>query len=101
MTNHPAVPILSIHPQGGAAMETDLRELKDVLQRENEEFRALLESHASCEVRLQELQGKGFLNEAEKVEEVTIKKKKLHLKDKMEAIMRHYRNGNTVVSGSR
>ena len=82
-------------------METDLRELKEVLQRENEEFRSLLESHASCEGRLQELQGKGFLNEAEKLEEVTIKKKKLHLKDKMEAIMRHYRNGNVTVSGPR
>jgi uncharacterized protein len=82
-------------------MENDLRELKEVLQRENEEFRALLQSHASCEVRLQELQGKGFLNEAEKVEEVTIKKKKLHLKDKMEAMMRLYRNGNLTLSGTR
>jgi len=82
-------------------METDLRELKEVLQRENEEFRMLLESHASCEVRLQELQGKGFLNESEKLEEVTIKKRKLHLKDKMETIMRHYRNGTLAVSGSR
>jgi len=82
-------------------METDLRELKEVLQRENDEFRMLLESHASCEVRLQELQGKGFLNEAEKLEEVTIKKKKLHLKDRMEAMMRDYRKGTLAVSGSR
>ena len=52
-------------------------------------------------MRLQELQGKGFLNEAEKMEEVTIKKRKLHLKDKMEAIIRHYRNGTLAVSGSR
>jgi uncharacterized protein YdcH (DUF465 family) len=82
-------------------METDLRELKEVLQRENQEFRVLLESHASCEVRLQELQGKGFLNETEKLEEVTIKKRKLHLKDRMEAMMRDYRKGTLAVSGSR
>ena len=82
-------------------METDLRELKEVLQRENEEFKTLVESHANCEMRLQELQGKGFLNEAEKLEEVTIKKRKLHLKDKMEAMMRHYRKGTLAVSGSR
>ena len=82
-------------------METDLRELKEVLQRENQEFRMLMESHASCEVRLQELQGKGFLNEAEKLEEVTIKQKKLHLKDRMEAMMRDYRKGTLAVSGSR
>jgi len=82
-------------------METDLRELKEVLRRENEEFRLLMESHSSCEARLRELQGKGFLNEEEKLEEVKIKKKKLHLKDKMEAMMRHYRNGDLMASGSR
>ncbi|HEV8336752.1 MAG TPA: DUF465 domain-containing protein [Candidatus Polarisedimenticolia bacterium] len=82
-------------------METDLRELRELLQRENVEFRALMESHASCEVRLQELQGKGFLNESEKLEEVTIKKKKLHLKDKMESILRHYRNDDLATSGPR
>ncbi len=81
-------------------MHTDLRELREVLQRENNEFRHLVESHESCETRLQELQGKGFLNEAEKLEEVTIKKKKLLLKDRMEAMLRHYRNGNPSVSQS-
>ena len=81
-------------------METDLREFKEVLQRENDEFRVLMESHASCEIRLQELQGKGFLNDAEKLEEVTIKKKKLHLKDRMEAMIRHYRNGSFPAAGS-
>ncbi len=82
-------------------METDLRELKAVLQRENEEFRQLVESHAGCETRLQELQGKGFLNEFEKLEEVTIKKKKLHLKDRMEIILRHYRSTHVPAPGSR
>jgi uncharacterized protein YdcH (DUF465 family) len=86
---------------GGAAMETDPRELKEVLRKENEEFRLLVESHATCEARLKELQGKGFLNEEEKLEEVNIKKKKLLLKDKMEILLRHYRDGNLTASGSR
>ena len=82
-------------------METGFQELKEVLRRENEEFRLLMESHASCEARLRELQGKGFLNEEEKLEEVNIKKKKLHLKDRMELLMQSYRNGNLTASGSR
>jgi uncharacterized protein len=82
-------------------METGFRELKEVLRRENEEFRLLMESHATCEARLRELQGKGFLNEEEKLEEVNIKKKKLLLKDKMETLMQSYRNGNFTASGSR
>lgn len=82
-------------------METDPRELKEVLRKENEEFRLLVESHATCEARLKELQGKGFLNEEEKLEEVNIKKKKLLLKDKMEILLRHYRDGNLTASGSR
>lgn len=82
-------------------METDLRELKEILRRENDEFRQLMDSHASCEVRLQELQGKTYLNESEKMEEVTIKKKKLLLKDRMEAMLRSYRNGTLSASPSR
>jgi len=82
-------------------MENNLRELKEVLHRENEDFRHLVESHAGCEVRLQELQEKGFLNEAERLEEVTIKKRKLYLKDKMEAMIRHYRSGSIPASGPR
>jgi uncharacterized protein YdcH (DUF465 family) len=82
-------------------MESGFQELKEVLRRENDEFRLLMESHASCEARLRELQGKGFLNEEEKLEEVNIKKKKLHLKDRMELLMQSYRNGNLTASGSR
>jgi uncharacterized protein len=82
-------------------METDFRELKEVLRRESDEFRLLMESHATCEARLRELQGKGFLNDDEKLEEVNIKKKKLRLKDKMEALMQNYRNGDLTASGSR
>ena len=82
-------------------MESDLQELKEVLRRENDEFRLLMESHATCEARLRELQGKGFLNDEEKLEEVNIKKKKLRLKDKMEALMQNYRNGDLTASGSR
>jgi uncharacterized protein YdcH (DUF465 family) len=63
-------------------------DLKRTLSESNEEYRKLLVEHASCESRLQELQGKAVLDEAERVESVNIKKQKLHLKDRMEAILR-------------
>ena len=64
--------------------------LKRTLSESNEEYRKLLAAHASCESRLQELQGKAVLDETERVESVNIKKQKLHLKDRMEAILREY-----------
>ncbi len=65
-------------------------DLKRTLSESNEEYRKLLAEHASCESRLQELQGKAVLDETERVESVNIKKQKLHLKDRMEAILRQY-----------
>ena len=63
-------------------------DLKRTLSESHGEYRKLQAEHASCESRLQELQGKAVLDEAERVESVNIKKQKLHLKDRMEAILR-------------
>ena len=65
-------------------------DLKRTLSENHDEYRKLLAEHASCESRLQELQGKAVLDDAERVESVNIKKQKLHLKDRMEAILRHH-----------
>ncbi|HYS77732.1 MAG TPA: hypothetical protein VEO94_02755 [Candidatus Dormibacteraeota bacterium] len=65
-------------------------DLKRTLSESNEEYRKLLAEHASFEFRLQELQGKAVLNESERLESVNIKKQKLFLKDRMEAILRHH-----------
>jgi uncharacterized protein YdcH (DUF465 family) len=63
-------------------------DLKRRLAETDAEYRGLLEEHARCESRLQELQGKAVLAETERLESVNIKKHKLHLKDRMEAILR-------------
>ena len=63
-------------------------DLRRTLAEKNEEYRKLLAEHATCESRLQELQGKAALDETERIESVNIKKQKLHLKDRMEAILR-------------
>ncbi|MEK7799083.1 MAG: hypothetical protein AAB297_04585 [Acidobacteriota bacterium] len=65
-------------------------DLKRTLSESNEEYRKLLAEHAGCESRLQDLQGKAALDEAERVESVNIKKQKLQIKDRMEAILRQH-----------
>ncbi len=65
-------------------------DLKRSLAESHDEYRKLLAEHATCETRLLELQGKAVLNEAERIESVNIKKQKLILKDRMEAILRHH-----------
>jgi uncharacterized protein YdcH (DUF465 family) len=55
------------------------------------EFRRLHEEHRSHEVRLHELAEKTRLSEDEELEEKRLKKEKLLIKDRMEAIARHHR----------
>ena len=64
--------------------------IREVLLREDEEFQRLAQKHEELEERLTFLSGKIFLSSEEKLEEVTLKKKKLALKDKMAALIRNY-----------
>ena len=61
------------------------------LLRSDEEFVQLAAQHHQLEDRLHELTAKHYLSEPEQVEEVTIKKRKLALKDRMEVILRQHR----------
>ena len=65
-------------------------DLRRTLVEQNPEYRSLVTEHASCESRLQELQGKAVLDEAERVETINIKKQKLQIKDRMEKILREH-----------
>ena len=56
--------------------------------RVNDEFDTLAVQHHQLENRLHELAAKHYLSEPEQVEEVTLKKRKLLLKDRMENILR-------------
>lgn len=78
-----------------------LEDLRRTLAEKNEEFRKLLDEHATCESRLQELQGKAALDETERIESVNIKKQKLHLKDRMEAIVRQHLDRPTGAGAGR
>ena len=64
----------------GVVPETELREQ---LLRDNAEYRRLAEEHQSYDTQLESLASKHFLSEEEQLQEKTLKKKKLLLKDQM------------------
>lgn len=66
-------------------------DLKHLLIETNEEFRELASKHHSLDDRLHELEAKHYLSDAEQFEEISLKKRKLHIKDRMELMLRQYR----------
>jgi uncharacterized protein YdcH (DUF465 family) len=64
------------------------QDLKEQLLATDEEFHQLAAQHHQLEGRLHELTARNYLSEPEQVEEVTLKKRKLQLKDRMEDIVR-------------
>ncbi len=58
---------------------------------DNDEYRRLDEEHHEYEYRLADLTSKVVLSDEEQVEETTLKKKKLQVKDRMQAIVREHR----------
>jgi uncharacterized protein len=71
-------------------METSASEVKELLLRESEEFQQLSRRHRELDDRLAALTEKFFLTEEEKVEEITLKKKKLAIKDRMAHMIRSH-----------
>lgn len=68
----------------------EAQEVKNLLLRSHSEYRQLTERHHQLDDRLHELTEKHYLTTAEQVEEVTLKKRKLALKDQMESIARDF-----------
>jgi uncharacterized protein YdcH (DUF465 family) len=66
------------------------QELREQLLQTDEEFRALSAKHHELDDRLHELGAKSYLADAEQLEETTLKKRKLQLKDRMEDILRRH-----------
>ncbi len=72
-------------------MPTEFEEMKRKLLESNDEFRQLATQHHVLDERIHNLAIRQYLSEPEQLEEVTLKKKKLQLKDQMEHILRQYR----------
>lgn len=64
--------------------------VKQELMKESQTFRDLVHQHQSYERRLTELASLTYPSENEQIEEVTIKKKKLNVKDEIYAMMNEY-----------
>ena len=75
-------------------MEAQPLGVKDELMQTDEEFHQLADKHHQLEDRLHQLIAKPYLSEPEQVEEVTLKKQKLLLKDRMEDIVRRHRQAH-------
>ena len=68
----------------------DAQEVKNFLLQSDQQFRQLAEQHHQLDDRLHQLIGKHYLSATEQFEQVTLKKKKLALKDQMESMVREY-----------
>jgi uncharacterized protein len=66
-------------------------ELQEQLLRENAEYRQLAAEHHACDNQLEIFANKHFLSEEEELQEKTLKKKKLMLKDQMYSIVQKAR----------
>ncbi len=58
------------------------------LMAHNESYRQLSQEHSALEVQLNQLRERRFLSSEEEIEELRLKKRKLHIKDEMEALLR-------------
>ncbi|MDQ2936394.1 MAG: DUF465 domain-containing protein [Acidobacteriota bacterium] len=70
--------------------------LKEELISRDPEFRELAREHTRYEQRLTELSALAYPNDEEQLEEVTLKKKKLALKDQMYSIMMQHQKSHSA-----
>jgi uncharacterized protein YdcH (DUF465 family) len=75
---------------------TNTDSLKEQLMASDPEFRELAREHGRYEQRLSELSSLQYPNDEEQLEEITLKKKKLAVKDQMQAIMQRYQKAEST-----
>ena len=68
----------------------EAQDVKNLLLQHDDGYRQLAEQHHQLDDRLHELTERHYLSNSEQVEESTLKKRKLALKDRMEEMARHY-----------
>ncbi len=79
-------------------MSNRFADIQQILSTEDDQFRTWLEEHHECESRLSELTSKSQVTIEEEIEEKTLKKRKLHLKDQMAARIRTYEATHAMAS---
>ena len=81
-------------------MPIDFEELKRKLLQTDDEYRQLATQHHTLDQQIHNL-GARHLSEPEQVEEITLKKRKLLLKDQMETILRRHVDGSSSAQAAR
>jgi hypothetical protein len=75
---------------------TTTERLKEELMNQDPEFRELAREHTKYEQRLSELSALAYPSDEEQLEEITLKKKKLALKDQMYSMMSQYQKTQSL-----
>ncbi len=75
---------------------SDTEALKQQLMANDVQFAELAQTHGEYEKRLSELAELHYPSVEEQMEEATLKKKKLFLKDQMESILRRHKDDEQV-----
>ena len=76
----------------------EAQEVKNLLLQNDDQYRQLAAQHHQLDHRLHELTDKPYLSTSEQLEEVTLKKRKLALKDRMEEMAREYSHAHSGAS---
>ena len=71
-----------------------IEEMKEQLFKENQNFRELVQQHQSYEKRLSEIAELTYPSDDEILEETSLKRKKLAIKDEMYMIMNEYESSH-------
>lgn len=87
-----------MHLKGdSSAMEiTNTDSIREELIATDAEFRELAREHGRYEERLGELSALQYPSDEEQLEEITLKKKKLAVKDQMHAIMQRHQKAEST-----
>lgn len=79
-------------------MSNRAADIQRILSDQDPEFRQWAEEHQQCETRLHELTSRTDITVDDELEEKTLKKRKLHLKDQMAERVRSYELSSTAVA---
>jgi uncharacterized protein YdcH (DUF465 family) len=79
-------------------MSNRAADIQRILSDQDPEFRQWADEHRQCENRLSELTSRSDITVDDELEEKSLKKRKLHLKDQMAERVRNYELSSTAVA---
>ena len=77
-------------------MSNRAADIQRILSDQDPEFRQWADEHRQCETRLTELTSRSDITVDDELEEKSLKKRKLHLKDQMAERVRNYDSQHAV-----